>query len=117
MLHIDAGKEKSKTGIEQSQAEAGTSQPAPRAVAVTEAAPTGTIPVMMPEKLAKGRYLIQLEPNEGGVTDLAGDMGTVGRFTLSGELLLSFSTPTFTCRVRLSHGCAAQFLSQVSELH
>jgi hypothetical protein len=65
---------------------AGPSQATAHIAAVPEtAAIGGEIPVTMPEKLTKGRFLIELEASEGGATDLAGDAGAVGRFSLSGD--------------------------------
>lgn len=64
---------------------AGLSQATPQISVVQGAAVSGGyIPITMPEKLAKGRYLVELEANEGGAADLAGDAGAVGRFSLSG---------------------------------
>ena len=63
----------------------GMPQAAANVVAVPEtAAIGGAIPLTMPEKLTKGRFLVELEATEGGATDLAGDAGAVGRFSLSG---------------------------------
>jgi len=65
----------------------GLSQAAAHVAAVPEtAAIRGEIPLMLPEKLTKGRFLVELEATEGGATDLAGDAGAVGRFSLSGNL-------------------------------
>lgn len=64
---------------------AGLSQATAQLPAVPEAAAVGgTIPIVMPEKLAKGRFLVELEAAEGGAADLAGDAGAVGRFSLPG---------------------------------
>ena len=63
---------------------AGSSQAVVQIAAVPEAT-GGKIPMIMPEKLAKGRFLVELEPLEGGATDLTGDAGAVGRFSLSGK--------------------------------
>ena len=66
---------------------AGLSQATAQLPAIPEAAAAdGTIPFVMPEKVAKGRYLVELEATEGGAADLAGDAGAVGRFSLSGAI-------------------------------
>ncbi len=43
------------------------------------AAHAHTVPVTIPEKFAQVKMLVELEPREGGVTDLTGDAGAVGR--------------------------------------
>ncbi len=66
---------------------AGLSQATAQLPAIPEAvAAGGTIPIVLPEKLAKGRFLVELEASEGGAADLAGDAGAVGRFSLSGAV-------------------------------
>ena len=60
------------------------SQAALPLAAVLKSASGGEIPLMMPEKLAKGRWLVELEAVEDVKADLAGDAGVVGRFSLSG---------------------------------
>ena len=63
---------------------AGASQPLPVA-AIPEAAGAGEVPIMIPEKLAKGRWLVELDPSDTGATDLTGDAGAVGRFSVVGS--------------------------------
>lgn len=63
-----------------------TAQAAVQIAAIPEAASAGgRIPIVMPEKLAKGRFLVELETIDGGATDLTGDAGAVGRFSHSGK--------------------------------
>ncbi|KAK9830134.1 hypothetical protein WJX72_009943 [[Myrmecia] bisecta] len=49
------------------------------------AAIPGELPVMLPEKLPANKVLVELEHVDGGATDLAGDSGAVGRFSVSGQ--------------------------------
>lgn len=63
----------------------------------------GEIPLVMPEKLAKGRWLVELEAVEDVKADLAGDAGVVGRFSLSGTSIgIAVAEP----RLLLHNGCA-----------
>ena len=74
----------------------------PTATTVLKSASGGEIPLVMPEKLAKGRWLVELEAVEDVKADLAGDAGVVGRFSLSGtSIAIAVTVHSF-----LSHnGC------------
>lgn len=67
---------------------AGASQPIKPVSAVPDAAPGGELPLMLPEKLPGGRFLVELEADANGAADLAGDAGAVGRFTFAGDFLI-----------------------------
>ena len=41
----------------------------------------GQMAIVLPDKMSKARWLVELEPDDAGATDLAGDAGAVGRFT------------------------------------
>ena len=53
----------------------------------------GEVPLMLPEKLATGKYLMELEPAKDGADDLTGDAGAVGRMLVSGEQVQLASLP------------------------
>ena len=58
----------------------------------------GEVPLMLPEKLATGKYLMELEPAKDGADDLTGDAGAVGRMLVSGEQVrLALSSPGPGC--------------------
>ena len=89
-------KEAKKPGKHSNLPPAGLSQATAQLPAIPEAAAAGgSIPIIMPEKLAKGRVLVELEATEGGAADLAGDAGAVGRFSQSGkDVIFILSSPS-----------------------
>ena len=47
------------------------------------------IPLILPEKLAMNKALLELEPRDGNSTDLAGDAGAVHTLTLNFKSILA----------------------------
>ena len=46
----------------------------------------GEVPLLLPEKLAANKVLVEVEPREGNATDLAGDAGAARQHYFSGVL-------------------------------
>ena len=58
---------------------------------------------MLPDKLAAGKYLMELEPAKDGADDLTGDAGAVGRMLVSGQhppQTAFTSSPCDACQLR-----------------
>lgn len=43
----------------------------------------GRLPLVLPDRLAAGKILVELEPSDTGATDLSGDSGAIGRVLVS----------------------------------
>lgn len=59
--------------------------PPPTANASQLPTPSNELVIHLPEKLPRTKLLVELEPDEHGATDLAGDAGAVGRLLVSGN--------------------------------
>ncbi|KAK9806627.1 hypothetical protein WJX73_001806 [Symbiochloris irregularis] len=46
---------------------------------------SGKVPIVLPEKLATNKYIVELEPTGDGADDLTGDAGAVGRVLVAGK--------------------------------
>lgn len=74
---------KPELGSQQEPA-SGAKPVAEKTVAALAQVSSNEIPVMLPEKLVRAKVIVELEPTDGGATDLAGDAGAVGRFLVAG---------------------------------